>query len=62
MMDGMRARPEGAGVGANTPLEHPPLDDDQIDACMVGWKYGSHATPHQRIRPGCIPNPPSASR
>ena len=72
MMDGMRARPQGvgaagsagAGSGAafNTPLEEPPLDDDQIDACMVGWKYGSQATPHQRARHGCIPDPPSAAR
>ena len=52
----------GVGAGSNTPLEEPPLDDDQIDACMVGWKYGSQATPHQRARHGCIPNPPSASR
>jgi AcrR family transcriptional regulator len=50
MMDGMRARPEGAD-GGNTPLEHPPLDDDQIDACMVGWKYGTRETPRQRQKP-----------
>jgi hypothetical protein len=37
ILDGLRARPAGAG----TPLTEPPLDDDQIDACMAGWKYGT---------------------
>jgi AcrR family transcriptional regulator len=50
MMDGMRARPE-AGEGGNTPLGHPPLDDEQIDACMVGWKYGTREAPRQRQKP-----------
>jgi AcrR family transcriptional regulator len=49
MMDGMRARPEGAD--GNSPLEHPPLDDEQIDACMVGWKYGTREAPRQRQKP-----------
>lgn len=47
MMDGMSARPGGAVE----PLVHPPLDDDQTEACMVGWKYGSRETPRQRSRP-----------
>jgi AcrR family transcriptional regulator len=52
VMDGMRARPDTPGAhGGNTPLEHPPLDDDQIDACMDGWKYGTRETPRQRQKP-----------
>ena len=46
MLEGMRARP----VGPREPLEEPPLDDDQIDACMIGWKYGSRQTPRQHTR------------
>jgi AcrR family transcriptional regulator len=42
MMDGMRARP--TGDSGNTPLQPPPIDDDQIDACMDGWKYGTRET------------------
>lgn len=37
MLDGVRARP-GEPL---EPLSEPPLDDEQLDACMVGWKYGS---------------------
>jgi AcrR family transcriptional regulator len=48
MMDGMRARP--AGAAGNTPLDQEPLDDDQLDACMVGWKYGSREVPRQQQR------------
>jgi hypothetical protein len=44
MIDGLRARPEGA----NTALTEPPLDDDQIDACMAGWKYGTRQAARQR--------------
>jgi AcrR family transcriptional regulator len=55
MMDGMRARPgngEDGAEGGNTRLEQPSLDDDQLDACMHGWKYGTRETPRQRQRPG----------
>jgi len=44
ILDGLRARPGGA----NAPLTEPPLDDDQIDACMNGWKYGTRGTPGHR--------------
>jgi AcrR family transcriptional regulator len=44
MLEGMHARP----TGPSEPLDQPPLDDDQIDSCMIGWKYGSRQTPRQR--------------
>jgi AcrR family transcriptional regulator len=47
IMDGMRARPDGPTCG-NTPLEEPPLDDDELDACMEGWKYGTRETTRRR--------------
>jgi len=47
ILDGIRARPEGA----NAPLDHPPLDDYQVDDCMAVWKYGSRETPRQRPKP-----------
>ena len=47
MLDGMRTRPDGRGE----PLYQPPLDDDQLDTCMIGWKYGSRETPRQRSKP-----------
>ena len=47
ILDGMRARPEGG----NSPLDQPALDDDQLEACMNGWKYGCRETPRQRQRP-----------
>ena len=47
ILDGMRARPEGD----NTGLDQPALDDDQLKACMVGWKYGCRETPRQRQPP-----------
>lgn len=47
MMDGMSARPGGI----TEPLAQPPLDDDQTEACMAGWKYGTRETPRQRPRP-----------
>ena len=53
MLEGMRARP----AGPSEPLEEPPLDDDQIDACMIGWKYGSRQTPGST--PGRPPSAPS---
>lgn len=46
MLDGMRARP-----GGDEPLDEPALDDDQLDTCMIGWKYGSRQTPRQRPKP-----------
>jgi hypothetical protein len=46
VLDGLRARP----AGANTPLTHPPLDDEQIELCMTGWKYGTRETPRPRPR------------
>lgn len=36
-LDGLRARP----ADTNTPLTEPPLDADQVEVCMAGWKYGS---------------------
>ena len=47
ILDGLRARP----AGANAPLSPAPLDDDQVDACMSNWKYGSHETPRHRPKP-----------
>jgi AcrR family transcriptional regulator len=47
LLDGLRTRP----AGANSVLEQPPLDTDQINACMNGWKYGSRETPRPRQRP-----------
>jgi AcrR family transcriptional regulator len=49
ILDGMRARPDGDR--GNTPLAQPALDDDQLEECMVGWKYGCRETPRQRQRP-----------
>ena len=46
VLDGLRARPEGA----NTPLAEPPLDDDQIDACMQGWKYSTREAVRRRSK------------
>ena len=56
VMDGMRARPD-TPHGGNTPLDPPPLDDDQIDACMVGWKYGTREAPRHRQKPADQPRP-----
>ena len=44
IMDGMRARPDSP-TGGNTPLHQPPLNDDELDACMEGWKYGTRKPP-----------------
>ena len=51
MLDGVRARP---GEPAE-PLSRPPLDDDQLDACMIGWKHGSREVPRQRAKPADAP-------
>lgn len=47
MIDGLRARPDGG----NTPLAEPPLDEDQMEACMTGWKYSTRQSPRQRTQP-----------
>lgn len=47
MLDGMRTRPDGD----YEPLDQPPLNDEQLDTCMIGWKYGSRETPRQRSKP-----------
>ena len=47
LLDGLRARPGEA----NAALTEPPLDDEQIDACMAGWKYGTRETPRHRAKP-----------
>jgi len=44
ILDGLRARPDGS----NTALTVPPLDDDQMDACMAGWKYGTQQVRRER--------------
>jgi AcrR family transcriptional regulator len=43
VLDGMRARPEGA----TALLDPPPLDDEQLYACMDGWKDGFWKAPRQ---------------
>ena len=47
VLDGMRARPEGA----TEPLDQPPLNDEQLYACMDGWKDGFWRAPRQRSTP-----------
>jgi AcrR family transcriptional regulator len=44
LIDGLRARPEGA----TTTLTPPPLDEHQLDLCMADWKYGTRDTPRRR--------------
>jgi AcrR family transcriptional regulator len=44
IIDGLRARADGG----NAPLTEPPLDDDQFDVCMEGWKYSTREVPRQR--------------
>ena len=44
LVDGLRARPDGT----TTVLAPAPLDDDQLDECMAGWKYGTRDTPRKR--------------
>ena len=43
VLDGMRAVPTGP-----TELPEPPIDETQLDACMIGWKYASRAIRRQR--------------
>lgn len=43
VLDGLRARP-----GENTPLAPDPLDDEQMEVCMTGWKYGGRETARRR--------------
>ena len=48
MLDGMRARPDGE----YEPLLQPPMDEDELDTCMIGWKHGSRDTRRLRSRTG----------
>ena len=43
-LDGLRARP----TGDDSVLAPAPLDDEQLDECMAGWKYGTRDTPRKR--------------
>jgi len=43
-LDGLRARP----LGENSVLGPAPLDDDQLEVCMTGWKYGTRDVPRRR--------------
>ena len=47
VLDGMRARPEDV----TEPLDRPPLDDEQLYACMDGWKDGFWKASRQRSTP-----------
>ncbi|MEY9862922.1 AcrR family transcriptional regulator [Catenulispora sp. GAS73] len=44
MLDGLRAR----AAGETFALAPEPLDDDQLEVCMTGWKYGTRDTPRRR--------------
>lgn len=44
LVDGLRARP-GETM---TVLAPAPLNDEQLDQCMAGWKYGTRETPRRR--------------
>ena len=44
LLDGLRAR----AAGDTTVLAPAPLDDEQLDLCMAGWKYGTRETPRRR--------------
>ncbi|WP_194909408.1 TetR/AcrR family transcriptional regulator [Catenulispora rubra] len=44
MLDGLRAR----AAGDTFALAPEPLDDDQLEVCMTGWKYGTRDTPRRR--------------
>ena len=44
MLDGLRAR----AAGDTFALAPEPLDHDQLDVCMTGWKYGTRDTPRRR--------------
>lgn len=45
LIDGLRARPGGL----TTPLAPEPLDDEQLDQCMAGWKYGTREPSRRRL-------------
>jgi AcrR family transcriptional regulator len=47
VLDGMRARPEDV----TEPLDRPPLDDEQLYACMDGWKDGFWKARRQQSTP-----------
>jgi AcrR family transcriptional regulator len=47
VLDGMRARPDDVTES----LDQPPLEDQQLYACMDGWKDGFWKTPRQRSSP-----------
>jgi AcrR family transcriptional regulator len=64
VLDGMRAtrgRDRQGNPIEHPPLPAPPLDDDQIDACMVGWKYGGRETPRHRAKAGGCRDVPTAA-
>lgn len=44
ILDGLRARP----TGGTTALTGSPLDDEQLEVCMTGWKYGTRDTSRRR--------------
>ena len=44
MLDGLRAR----AAGDTFALAPEPLDDEQLEVCMTGWKYGTRDTPRRR--------------
>jgi AcrR family transcriptional regulator len=44
MLDGLRARP----AGETSVLTPEPLDDEQLEVCMSGWKYGTRETTRRR--------------
>ena len=44
MLDGLRARTAGETFA----LAPEPLDDEQLEVCMTGWKYGTRDTPRRR--------------
>ncbi|MEZ0106712.1 AcrR family transcriptional regulator [Catenulispora sp. EB89] len=44
MLDGLRAR----AAGDTFSLAPEPLDDEQLEVCMTGWKYGTRDTPRRR--------------
>jgi hypothetical protein len=43
LVDGLRVRP----AGGNTAMTVAPLDEEQIEECMTGWKYGTRKAPRR---------------
>lgn len=43
LVDGLRART----ADGNTAMTEAPLDEDQIEECMTGWKYGTRKAPRR---------------